>query len=450
MERTTSIEEHVTCSICMDLYNDPLALPCLHSFCRRCVQGLFSSSLVIKCPECRDEVKLGSKGIDSLPRNFQLAGIVDSYKRENEELREIRNRHRDDRPFCTQHRMTCQFMCTICKIQICLRCVVEKHSGHKVALTSNKKEDEDSSTNSLKCVEHNRGFKLYCCDCNKLTCLECIVRQHYAHSLSTIEEAYSYNLEILRGTLGELDARVRLLRATQKTCRTLAQKTQIDAQKKRQDLSMYFARLREALDRRENELKSELDHREQLIFQKYMSHSEGAMKKEKLVATTIDDVKRFSTESKLNFLHSYQSKVERVSLLLGEESADCPPQLKGLDDVTMMTCSLEKELTNVHWRWPKEEIKPLRKAPPIPATRKSLSGRREAATSNLGNYTLTVGAAVKRGKSWKGGMADGGPGHIGSVTQICLDANTYTVRWPNGKSDNYKYSPPDEEEICPP
>ncbi|XP_045200082.2 tripartite motif-containing protein 59-like [Mercenaria mercenaria] len=451
MERTTSIEHHVTCSICMDLYNDPLALPCLHSFCRRCIQGLFSSALVFKCPECRADVKLGPKGINELPKNFQLAGIVDSYRSENDISRETNSRTRNDRPFCTHHRMTCQLMCTVCKIQICLRCVVEKHSGHKMTFLSTKKESEEASKDDIKCYDHGRLYKLYCCDCNQLTCLECVVRQHCAHSLNSIEEAHGYNTEILKGTLSDLDSRQSLLRATQKTCRTLAQKTQIDAQKKRQELTMYFSRLRDAVDKREATLRSELDHREQQVYQDYLTHSESAKRKEKLLVTAADDARRLCTENKMKFLQNYPRKINSISSLLTEESADSPPQMKGVDDVSLVVCSLEKELANIQWKWPKEELKPARKAPPVPAARKSAPSRRtQPASRHAGNHTLSVGTPVKRGKSWKDGMADGGPGHIGTITNICLDPDTYTVCWPNGKTGNYKYTPPYEEEISPP
>lgn len=194
MERSASIEHHVTCSICMDLYNDPLALPCLHSFCRRCIQGLFSSALVFKCPECRKDVKLGPKGINELPKNFQLAGIVESFKRENDFSSEGQGHPRNDQPFCAHHRMTCQLLCTQCKDQICVRCVAGKHNGHKVALKSAEKDSEDSNTDGIKCFDHGRQYKLNCTDCNELVCLECVARQHNTHKFNTIDDSYAYNM----------------------------------------------------------------------------------------------------------------------------------------------------------------------------------------------------------------------------------------------------------------
>ncbi|XP_060557608.1 tripartite motif-containing protein 59-like [Ruditapes philippinarum] len=451
MDRSTSIEHHVTCSICMDLYNDPLALPCLHSFCRRCIMGLFSSALVFKCPECRKDVMLGPNGIDELPKNFQLGGIVESYKRENDKGHEGQGRTRNDQPFCAQHRMTCQLMCTSCRAQICIRCMTGKHSGHKVTLMSVLKEGEDSATDGIKCFEHGRQYKLYCSDCSELACLECIAKQHNAHRFSTIEDSYGYNMDVLKGTLCDLDSRKSLLKATQKSCRALAQKTQIDAQKKRQELTVYFSRLRDALDRREAELRGQLDHREQQVSHNYMTHSECAKRKEKLVDKVVDDARRLCTDNKIKFIQNFPKQIKSMSALLTDESSDSTPQIKGVDDVTLLVSSIENELSQVQWKWPKEDLRPARKAPPVPASRKSASGQRPKPQSRqTHNHTLNVGTPMKRGKCWKDGLTDGGPGHIGTITNICLDANTYTVTWPNGKTGNYKYLPPYEEEICPP
>ena len=49
------VEEHLTCSVCLEPFKDPKVLPCLHSYCHGCIVNLAKSAETntINCPECR-------------------------------------------------------------------------------------------------------------------------------------------------------------------------------------------------------------------------------------------------------------------------------------------------------------------------------------------------------------------------------------------------------------
>ena len=50
------LEKQLTCAICLDLYTNPKTLPCLHSFCQQCLEGLpldpQGDNYFIACPTC--------------------------------------------------------------------------------------------------------------------------------------------------------------------------------------------------------------------------------------------------------------------------------------------------------------------------------------------------------------------------------------------------------------
>ncbi|CAH3038556.1 unnamed protein product, partial [Porites lobata] len=60
-----NLHDEVSCSVCKCAFTDPKQLPCLHSFCLHCLNGIQRTSGVhgkITCPECR--------------RQFQIPGNV--------------------------------------------------------------------------------------------------------------------------------------------------------------------------------------------------------------------------------------------------------------------------------------------------------------------------------------------------------------------------------------
>ena len=76
-----NLHEEVSCSVCMCKYTDPKQLPCLHSFCLHCLNGIQRTSGrrdKIACPECREEFNVPDNGnLAALPTNFRINSLLD-------------------------------------------------------------------------------------------------------------------------------------------------------------------------------------------------------------------------------------------------------------------------------------------------------------------------------------------------------------------------------------
>ncbi|XP_030222286.1 E3 ubiquitin/ISG15 ligase TRIM25 [Gadus morhua] len=85
------LAHELSCPICMQIFSDPVLLPCGHSYCLACIgktlvkgpQGgaptadrELAPEALMRCPECREEFK----GLETLRRNFKLCGIVEGYR----------------------------------------------------------------------------------------------------------------------------------------------------------------------------------------------------------------------------------------------------------------------------------------------------------------------------------------------------------------------------------
>ncbi|XP_024144280.2 E3 ubiquitin-protein ligase TRIM7 [Oryzias melastigma] len=46
-------EEQVHCSICLDVFTNPVSIPCGHNFCQNCILGYWKTSPLFQCPMCK-------------------------------------------------------------------------------------------------------------------------------------------------------------------------------------------------------------------------------------------------------------------------------------------------------------------------------------------------------------------------------------------------------------
>lgn len=46
-------EEQVHCSICLDVFTNPVSIPCGHNFCQSCIIGYWKTSPLYQCPMCK-------------------------------------------------------------------------------------------------------------------------------------------------------------------------------------------------------------------------------------------------------------------------------------------------------------------------------------------------------------------------------------------------------------
>lgn len=87
------LAEEVKCPLCLGYFNNPINLPCFHSFCSTCVEDmrihitytftytfLVTSDDKLTCPMCRNVVALDERGVRGLKQNHYLANIVEKLK----------------------------------------------------------------------------------------------------------------------------------------------------------------------------------------------------------------------------------------------------------------------------------------------------------------------------------------------------------------------------------
>uniref|UniRef100_A0A8C1VB45 RING-type domain-containing protein n=1 Tax=Cyprinus carpio TaxID=7962 RepID=A0A8C1VB45_CYPCA len=72
-------QEEFSCSVCLNLLNEPVTIPCGHSYCMSCITGFWNKKRVYSCPQCRQTFTLRPV----LGKNTMLAEVVEKLKKTN-------------------------------------------------------------------------------------------------------------------------------------------------------------------------------------------------------------------------------------------------------------------------------------------------------------------------------------------------------------------------------
>ncbi|XP_069630194.1 E3 ubiquitin-protein ligase TRIM39 isoform X2 [Haliaeetus albicilla] len=121
-----SLQDEASCSICLELFQDPVSIHCGHSFCRVCItQNWKGLTTNFSCPRCREMVPR-----ESIRPNWELANIIEIAKSLNlQPVREVEEREN----LCKEHQEALKLFCEDEERLICVVCDKSKvHCNHSV------------------------------------------------------------------------------------------------------------------------------------------------------------------------------------------------------------------------------------------------------------------------------------------------------------------------------
>ena len=183
------VEEMITCSICIEVIDDPRQLQCLHTYCYECLVQYLSSKDKkdqIKCPECRKVCPLPNGKVEDLPVSFLHNKLKDvkpsSCSEVDDDIGCNRVRHTCSAPSCSGKPASafcdvCRYICSDCEDDHTQVAVLQ---GHVILSMEEAVENEE---NELPlCAQHPRELiKIYCEDCQLPVCQLCHTIDHTKH-----------------------------------------------------------------------------------------------------------------------------------------------------------------------------------------------------------------------------------------------------------------------------
>ncbi|KTG36689.1 hypothetical protein cypCar_00009620 [Cyprinus carpio] len=172
-----ALNEELQCSICLDVFTDPVTTPCGHNFCRTCLNKHWTRTQTCFCPFCKETFrKRPDLKINTTLREVVQHFMEKLYLGESEVLCDI----------CVERKQKAVTSCLTCQSSYC-ETHLEPH--HRVPrLKKHKLINAVENLEDYICQKHERPLDLFCRDDQTSVCLSCTEGEHRTHNTVPIEE----------------------------------------------------------------------------------------------------------------------------------------------------------------------------------------------------------------------------------------------------------------------
>ena len=333
-----SLHDEVSCSVCMCTFTDPKQLPCLHSFCLNCLNGIQQTSGVhgkITCPECRREFQIpGSGNPSDFPTNFRINSLLDVLAIKECSTANVKCGNCDKRSaqtlYCFQ---CCSFWCEEC---ILGHNIIRINKEHKtLALKDFQDQDFEAVLKRpafcQKKHHEKEELKFFCKNCKVAICNTCAVTLHEGHGKMPLQEATDARKIQINSMITSLkdkmlEKREEVEQFNQKSMEVQAQVADVKSQVQTnvdQMIAIIEARKQEVYEAVDNQAKKSLET---------LSQKKGEVENQvKMIESAIEQteslVKRnFSTEI-LGFNETFD-KILQDQGTQENRDTDCIPQFR--------------------------------------------------------------------------------------------------------------------------
>ena len=192
------LNKHLECSICLETFNQPKTISCLHTFCCQCLENHARASHKegkFRCPECQAQIDLPERNrFDSLPNSFFHNSLLS--------LLAVRRTGEGNNITCSQCKISNSQMyyCFDCGKFMCPDCynahemLSASFEGHKVTPVKEfKTEDYEALLKRPPfCSQqfHEKEIaRFFCFSCQACVCQICIVPDHRNHEIVLLDKA---------------------------------------------------------------------------------------------------------------------------------------------------------------------------------------------------------------------------------------------------------------------
>nr|XP_024655920.1 tripartite motif-containing protein 16-like [Maylandia zebra] len=340
--------ETFSCSICLDLLKDPVAIPCGHSYCMKCIESFWDEEekkKIYSCPQCRRTFTARPV----LEKSTMLAVLVEQLKKTGLQAAPADHCYAGPEDVacdvCTGRKMKAFKSCLFCLASYC-----EKHlQTHNIVAVSLKKHKLVEPSKKLQeniCSRHDEVMKMFCRTDQQSICYLCPVDEHKGHdTVSAAAERTERQRELevsrqnIQQRIQDREKDVKLLQQEVEAINQSADQTVEHSEK-------IFTELIHLIQKRSSDVKQQIRSQQETEVSRVKELQEKLEQEITELKRKDAELKQLShTEDHIQFLHNYPS-LSALSESTDSSSINIRP-LSYFEDVTAAVSEVRDKLQDI-------------------------------------------------------------------------------------------------------
>ncbi|XP_078101826.1 E3 ubiquitin-protein ligase TRIM21-like [Sander vitreus] len=302
-------EDQFLCSICLDVFTDPVTTSCGHNFCMNCITEHWDTNDQYLCPMCK-------KVFNTKPElhvNTLFSEMVAQFRQSAQQKASSSSSEQQvSKPgevpcdVCTGTKLKALKSCLVCLASYC-----ETHLEPHLTASRLKRHQLIDPVENLEgrmCTKHDKPLELFCQTDQTCVCMLCTVLDHKMHDVVPLKEEYEEKKVELGKTEAEIQQMIQKRRLKIQEIKHSVDLSEEDADREIAEGVQVFTSLKESVERGLKELidtikeKQKTTEKQAEAFIKELEQEISELMKR---STEVEQVLR--SEDHLHLLQSVQS-----------------------------------------------------------------------------------------------------------------------------------------------
>ncbi|XP_062289953.1 E3 ubiquitin-protein ligase TRIM21-like isoform X4 [Scomber scombrus] len=256
-------EDQFLCSICLDVFTDPVSTSCGHNFCKNCINEHWNSNDQYLCPLCkkifctRPELHINTFVSEMVSQFRQEAQQKASSSSSEQQAAKPGEVHCD---VCTGTKLKALKSCLVCLTSYC-ETHLEPHLTKSV-LKRHHLMDPVENLQDRMCMKHDKPLELFCKTDQTCVCVLCAYSDHKTHDVVPLKEEYEGKKAELGKTEAEIHEMIQKRRLKIQEIKHSVDLSEEAADREKAEGVQVFTALKESVERSLNELIETIEEKQ--------------------------------------------------------------------------------------------------------------------------------------------------------------------------------------------